>query len=134
MAEFYTKLKRPPRRQEKMCQISLVETRGYMTARQKVEMLTNAGQRLLDYRREQYDFGTDEEIDDNFLDPTRNPNFDLSDASLLAEQTSNRLKAQDAENKKIAAANAAEEKRKAEEEHDAAVIEDYKKSQKMPLE
>lgn len=71
----------------------IVETAGYMTNKQKIEAIINAGKRLVDYRKEQYDFD-DQHVDDDFIDPTRSKNFDLADATILSRQAQSRLRAQ----------------------------------------
>lgn len=64
---------------------TLVEKAGYEPAKIKIENMILAGQRLSDYRKSQYDF--EGEIDEDFIDPTRSPNFDLADATQLQMQT-----------------------------------------------
>ena len=44
----------------------LVETAGYITAQQRIEAILNAGQRLVEFRKEQFDF-TGNEFDEDFL-------------------------------------------------------------------
>ena len=90
----------------------LVETQGYIPADIQIEQMLSAGIRLDEYRKEKYDFGPDEEVPDDFIDPTRNKGFDLADGSLLAKGVVNRLEdsALKEERKKE------EEKKKIEEE------------------
>ena len=64
---------------------SLVERAGYISAQKRIENMILAGQRLVDYRKSQFDFEGDK-IDFDFDDPTRNPNFDMDDASQLKLQ------------------------------------------------
>lgn len=71
---------------------TLVETVGYMSAQKRIESMILAGQRLVDYRKSQFDF-PDGEIDEDFTDPTRIANFDLADATQLQMQTEASLKA-----------------------------------------
>lgn len=70
----------------------LVETAGYMSAQKRIENMILAGQRLVDYRKNHYDF-QDGEIDENFTDPTRSPGFDMADAFQIAEEANYRIKA-----------------------------------------
>jgi len=90
--EFQSTYKRLPHHPEKNLGERIVETAGYMTNKQKIESILNAGRRLVDYRKEQYDF--QDVVDEDFFDPTRSKNFDMADATILARQTENRLKAQ----------------------------------------
>ena len=81
MIEFYTKYKRPEANPEKMDPHSKTEKAGYIPAKIQIENMIMAGQRLGDYRREMYDFGAEDKVDEDFMDPTRNPNYDMADAS-----------------------------------------------------
>lgn len=66
----------------------ITETAGYISIKQQVENILRAGERLTEYRREHYDYGNEKEDDGETIDPLRNPNFDLADASeILSEQT-----------------------------------------------
>lgn len=58
----------------------LIEKAGYIPAQQRIENLILAGQRLSDFRKEQFDFHEQKDIDENFYDSTRNKNYDLADA------------------------------------------------------
>lgn len=58
---------------------TLVERAGYISAQKRIENMILAGQRLVDYRKSQFDFEGDK-IDLDFTDPTRDPNFDMADA------------------------------------------------------
>jgi len=69
----------------------MVETAGYIPAQKRIEQIMQAGQRLMDYRKEQFDFW--EQIDESFHDPTRDPNFDMADAFRLAEEANARIRA-----------------------------------------
>lgn len=90
---------------------TLVETAGYIPAQKKIENMILAGQRLVDYRKSQnYDFA-DGKIDEDFMDPTRSPNFDLADATQMQLQAEANLAAAKAAAE--AAAKAAEEAQKA---------------------
>lgn len=81
--DFQTHYKRNPAPPESNSGEKLVETAGYITAQQRIEAIINAGHRLSEFRKEQFDFGTDEELDEDFDDPTRSKNFDRADASII---------------------------------------------------
>lgn len=62
------------------------ETAGYMPAKLLIERAILAGDRLQQYRREQYDFAHDQELPDNaeaLMDQTRKRGFDIIDAAIL---------------------------------------------------
>lgn len=61
-------------------QKSKTQKTGYISAKQRIENLMLAGNRLKEYRQEQYDW-PDGNIDENFVDPTRRKGYDLADAS-----------------------------------------------------
>lgn len=90
----------------------LVESQGYIPAEVQIEQLISAGKRLGEYRDEMYDFGADEEVPDDFSDPTRSSNFDLADASRLDRQAGEGIK----ESLRKAKEAKAEEKKHAEAE------------------
>ena len=73
--------------------ITLVERAGYIPAQQRIENLMLAGQRLVQARKEMYDF-PDGKIDLNFNDPTRRKNYDLADGFQDGLKVEARLKAQ----------------------------------------
>lgn len=68
----------PPKGEENDGEL-LVETAGYIPADVKIESMIDAGRRLMDFRAG-YEFQDGEEIPDDYLDNTRNPNYDLADA------------------------------------------------------
>lgn len=71
---------------------TLVETAGYISAQKRIENMILAGQRLVDYRKQQFDF-PDGKIDEFYDDPTRVANFDLADATQLQLEADANLKA-----------------------------------------
>lgn len=82
---------------------SVVEVLGYMDAKTQISRLITAGKKLVDYRKDQYDFNG-EEINENFYDPTRDSNFDIADASELSAGVNmrlNKLKKQKEKDKKV---------------------------------
>ena len=70
---------------------TIVEPAGYIPANIKIESMIEAGQRLADFRRG-YEFQDGEVIPDDYYDPTRNPGFDLADASRLSVELASRPK------------------------------------------
>lgn len=91
--EFNTKYSRPKKIPEKNSGERRVETAGYISAQKRIENMIQAGQRLKDYRSEQFDF-VNEEPDESYDDPTRKKNFDMAEAfqyneSIKARQKSN---------------------------------------------
>ena len=58
----------------------LVEKAGYIPAKDRIENMILAGQRLIEHRMSMYDFDSNKELDENYFDPTRSKNFDMADA------------------------------------------------------
>lgn len=83
--KFYTKYDRPPTSYEVGGGKKLVETAGYLSAKQRIDNLITAGRQLMASRAEQYDFPEGTPTDTNFSDPTRSRGFDLADASQVIE-------------------------------------------------
>jgi hypothetical protein len=71
---------------------TITEQAGYIPPRIQIENMINAGKRLDQYRKEMYDFPPDAEVPDDFEDPTRNPGFDMADATKLAREIRTRLR------------------------------------------
>ena len=89
---------------------SIVEKSGYIPAKKRIENMMLAGQRLVASRNQLYDDPTGED-DDIPLDKTRNPGYDMADASQDMMNVTERLKAS-----QKAAEDAAKVKEKAQEE------------------
>ena len=91
---FQNKYNRFPRQYEKPSGISKVEVAGYIPAKTKIESLIQAGARLIQSRKEQYDYppGTDVTGDEP-MDPTRRPGFDMVDASIMEKALEARIEA-----------------------------------------
>ena len=70
----------------------LVEKAGYIPAKDRIENMILAGQRLIEHRMSMYDFDSNKELDESFYDPTRSKNFDLADAFQLSQNAENNLK------------------------------------------
>lgn len=65
---------------------------GYMPIDKMIKNMLLAGQRLQAIRREQFDFEGDDDLDEDFYDPTRHSGFDMADASMLSISIANRQK------------------------------------------
>lgn len=82
---------------EKIAGRRITESAGYVPAKTKIEEMIAAGQRLVDYRAENYDFPPNSEVTekevDEFFDPTRSPGFDAVDAQNMTQDALNRVKA-----------------------------------------
>ena len=98
---FFTPYKRPNQYLESNNQETVVDRVGYMSAQKRIENMILAGQRLKDFRAEQFDFSSENEIDFDASDPTRRKNFDMADAFQLGLKAEQNLK----ESQKNALAN-----------------------------
>lgn len=99
----------------------LVEIAGYVPANVKIEELIYAGQRLKEYRQEQFDFAAGKDVPDDFIDPTRSGDFDMADASAIQVSLTERYKKFEAEQKE-------KERKKKEQEEAEAKDEKIKRS------
>ena len=63
---------------------NIVETAGYISAKKRIENLMAAGHNLEKFRKANYDFENEKDVDPNFHDPTRDVGFDMADASQIA--------------------------------------------------
>lgn len=88
----------------------MVERSGYVPAREQVESFIDSGKRLQDFRKGRYDMepgykGDPEEV----YDYTRDPNFDMADATQMGYAVKQRIRLQEAAEvaKKAAEASAA---------------------------
>lgn len=79
--KFYSKYSRPPKQHEKGGGKRITESAGYIPAKKQIENIIAAGERLVAYREGMYDFPDGK--DNGFNDPSRDPNFDMADASEL---------------------------------------------------
>lgn len=82
--EFYTRYHRPEKVYEKGGGELVTEVAGYIPAEVQITEMINAGIRLGEYRKEKYDFASEEDVDEDFFDVTRSPGFDLAEASINA--------------------------------------------------
>ena len=71
---------------------NLVEKAGYIPAQARIENMILAGQRLVEHRKEMYDFSDGKDIDESFTDPTRSKNYDMSDAFIMSEVIKNNVR------------------------------------------
>lgn len=78
--EIYTHYKRPPRAYQPHGGKVLLERQGYVSAKDRIEAIMEAGKRLIMTRGEQFDFKEGEEIDEDYYDPTRSKGYDMVDA------------------------------------------------------
>lgn len=100
---FQTKYNRFPRKAEAPSGISQVETAGYIPAKVKIESLIQAGARLIQSRKEQYDYPPGTKVTgDEPIDPTRRRNLDRVDIDAMERALQEKIDA------KIAAKKAAE--------------------------
>lgn len=78
----------------------ITEQAGYVPVQIQVRNMIAAGERLGEYRKEQFDYAAGETVpDDVEVDITRSPNFDLADGTQLGRAAISRLK-EDAKAKK----------------------------------
>ncbi|GHT17964.1 hypothetical protein AGMMS4956_21500 [Bacteroidia bacterium] len=75
----------------------LVDLAGYMSPEDQLLMFQKAGKNLTAWaakiREEGFDYGPDDDTEDEQFDPTRESNYDLVDAALDLEQTQKDIKA-----------------------------------------
>jgi len=91
---------RPKSRPEKGGGVSLVETAGYIPAKQKIESMINAGRRLAQNRANNFHIQPGESDEGHEPDPTMAPGYDLADASNQLNAVRERLKKPSTINKK----------------------------------
>lgn len=77
--EFKTQYNRVRQAPEQNDGVTSVDKAGYISAQRRIENIMFAGQRLIQARREMFDFEGNE-FDPSFSDPTRNRNYDMADA------------------------------------------------------
>lgn len=72
---------------------SIVDPSGYVDAQTRIENLMRAGERLDEYRRDMYQYGPDDDYDDDSSDdPTMEPGYDLADAHYQKQKALSRLR------------------------------------------
>jgi len=92
--KLWTQWRRPEKTPEVMSSETLTESAGYIPPKVQIENLLEAGKRLVEYRKEQYDFPDDTSVDESLEDPTRRPGYDLADASVQLQNIQQRLRSQ----------------------------------------
>lgn len=110
--KLYTPYDRPKEEYEVNIGPSLVEKVGYVPANILIENMIYAGERLDLARSDYYDFPDPDQVDYDFIDPTRSKNFDPADADYLMRSVEGRL----SEQRKLFEKEELERKRYAEEE------------------
>lgn len=94
-----SKLKRGPKvygEYEKVDNTTIVEMRRVRPLKDIIEEMLAAGERLDRIRMGIYDYDTPEEAENGtIVDPTRGPNFDLTDLSALRDRVLQRVQAQE---------------------------------------
>ena len=94
--QFQTPYNRTPSLPEINCGITQTEKAGYIPAKNRIENMMLAGQRLIAHRAEMYDINSDKEFNEDFpVDPTRSKNFDLADAFVISQNLENNKKQRD---------------------------------------
>lgn len=94
--KVYTHYDRPPKEFEEVSDELLVERAGYVPAKVQIENMIYAGIRLRDFREDEFDGETDEEAEANY-DPSRDPNFDWTDAGNILRDIEGKVAAGDAD-------------------------------------
>jgi len=92
--QYFTKDVRPPKEWEVNEELSRTETAGYRPAEVIIGEMIMAGQRLVDYRKQRYEFGFDEKVPEGYYDPTRSPGVDMGTLSQIGRSLSGKLAAQ----------------------------------------
>lgn len=90
--EFFTKYRRPERAPEINNGPDLVEVGSFRPMSQVIEGMIIAGQRL-EASVGGYEFNAGEVVDEAYYDPTREPGYDLADASRDLNIVEQRLRA-----------------------------------------
>jgi len=122
--DFMTQHNRPPRKGEINSGETLVDTSGYIPPERQIFDMINAGRRLSENRKGMYEFERDDVVPEDFVDPTREPGFDLVDAGNIADNLTAKKKAADAAKDKKAHDDAREAlKRELRAEEEAKAVE-----------
>lgn len=91
--EFYTQFRRPEKVYEKNTGERIVESAGYIPANVQITMMQQAGQKLKEWRMEQFDYGPDDVIDLSKVSMlTRNRGVDYAEVSEEKKEVEKRLK------------------------------------------
>lgn len=113
---------RPDPAYEREDSSSQTEQSGYIPTEVQVERMIQAGLRLDIARKEEFDFpeGSEEDDEELVVDPTREPGYDLADASMDARALTARLRKQSAAAEKRKGADKPPEPPEAEKPKDPA--------------
>lgn len=87
----YNRYNRPKSKPEDPSGISRVEVAGYIPAHIKIKSLIDAGARLIQSRKEQFDFPPGTAPDEDYYDPTRHPGVDRTDIDTMRQALENKL-------------------------------------------
>lgn len=87
----------------------IVDRDGYRDTKTQVMEMINAGERLINFRRDEFEY--EEETEDFEIDPTRVPDFDAIDAAKLSAIEKKRLERLAIERKKEYEVNLEEEEK-----------------------
>lgn len=79
---------------EKNSGVSIVDPSGYVPAKERIENIMRAGERLDAYRRELYHYGSEDEDDESFNDPMMEPGLDLADVHRMRRDSLRKLASQ----------------------------------------
>lgn len=104
--EFLTQRNRPPRKGEINSGETLVDTSGFIPPERQIFDMINAGRRLSENRKGMYEFERTDKVPDDYIDPTREPGFDMVDAGNIADLLTRKRQAAEAVSKKEAAEKA----------------------------
>lgn len=89
----YNKTPREEREQfEGPWEPSKTEQAGVVSPKKQIERLIRAGHTLREFRaRGGYEFESEEDIPDDYVDPTRSPGYDIADAAEAAAELAARV-------------------------------------------
>lgn len=91
---YNTPINRHWKRKEVEYEPTIVEKAGVIPAKVQIERLIRAGENLINYRKEMYDYGVDYEsdVDPNLDVRVRQPSIDLAEVSQLKEEVDKNMK------------------------------------------
>lgn len=88
---FISKYKNFKPQTEAMKPDTIVDPAGYVSPKKRIENLIRAGERLDQFRRENYDLGYEDEDDGTWEDPMRQPGLDLADVHRIRQAVRSRM-------------------------------------------
>lgn len=113
--EVFTRYKRPKKTPEVNSGEIVTEAAGYIPADVQIQDMIAAGVRLGEYRREMYDFAADEEVPEDFIDPSRSPRADPVEVEAAGLAVTEKIALAQKLLEQAEAERKAEEEKKAEE-------------------